>query len=138
MKLFKISTIALAMALSGWIACSSDNNGGKSDAPVISGNGGTMAPDGPMGTGGSGGSLDAAVLDSAVADAPIQSDINNLDSGPVIDAPPPFDGGTNPCTSLTADQCHLAIINPATNNPSVSALDPGPNPTVPYPNCAAQ
>jgi len=138
MKLFKISTLALAMALSGWVACSSDNGGSKNDAQQIPGTGGNTAPDGPMGTGGSGGSLDAAVLDSAVADVPIPSDVPiGLDSGPGIDTTLPVDGGTNLCTGLTADQCHASIINYATD-PSVSALDPGPNPAVPYPTCAAQ
>lgn len=41
------------------------------------------------------------------------------------------------CACLGVPDCHLAIINAATD-PAVSALDPGPNPTVPYPNCAAQ
>jgi hypothetical protein len=41
------------------------------------------------------------------------------------------------CAGLSVADWHDAIINAATD-PAVSALDPGPNPTVPYPNCAAQ
>jgi hypothetical protein len=38
---------------------------------------------------------------------------------------------------LNPADCHLAIINSPTD-PTVSALDSGPNPPVHYPNCAAQ
>lgn len=134
MKLFKISTIALAMALTGWVACGSSGN--STDVPVIptSGTGGTIAPDGPMGTGGSGGSLDAGnPPDTAMPDVSITPD-----APPTVDAGLPFDGGgNNLCIGLSPADCHLAIIN-AVTDPSVSALDPGPNPPVPYPNCAAQ
>ena len=36
-----------------------------------------------------------------------------------------------------AGDCHVAIVN-AVTDPSVSALGPRPDPTVPYPNCSAQ
>jgi hypothetical protein len=44
---------------------------------------------------------------------------------------------SNICAGLAPEQCHLAIIN-APVGPTVSALDPGANPTVLYPTCAAQ
>jgi len=36
-----------------------------------------------------------------------------------------------------AGDCHVAIVN-AVTDPSVSALGPRRDPTVPYPNCSAQ
>ena len=145
MRLLKISTIALAMALTGWVACGNDNGDGKKDAQQILGTGGTVSPDGPVGTGGSGGSLDAGqVADSALSDVPLSSDVSaigqdgekSLDTVG-IDTPSSLDGGVNICTGLSAADCHLAIIG-ATTDLSVSALDPGPNPAVPYPTCSAQ
>jgi hypothetical protein len=145
MKLFKISTLALALALTGWIACGSDSSSdNKTDTAVISGSGGTVNPDAPMGTGGSGGSKDAGISDTA-PDAPLFFDVpitvdgtKPSDTGAGIETPSvSVDGGINLCTGLTPTECHLAIINAATD-PSVSALDPGPNPAVPYPTCSAQ
>ncbi len=68
MNLFKISTLALALALTGWVACSSSNN--NPDVPNI-GTGGTTGTGGVTGTGGAGGAIgtDAAVTGGAVADA---------------------------------------------------------------------
>lgn len=158
MKLFKISTIALATALTGWVACGNDS-GGKTDAiPSISSTGGTVAIDGPSGTGGAGGAttnLDAAATPDAPPDVPIAVDAPDALDVPIgIDAPIALDGPgvdrgptidtaggevaavVDPCAGLTAAQCHDSIINGATD-PSVSALDPGANPAVPYPNCSA-
>jgi hypothetical protein len=145
MKLFKISTIALAIALTGWIACGNDSSSdNKTDTAVIPGSGGTVTPDAPMGTGGSGGSKDAGISDTAPEaslpiDVPIAVDgTKPLDTGAAIDASSvSVDGGSNLCTGLTPAECHLAVINAATD-PSVSALDPGSNPAVPYPTCSAQ
>jgi hypothetical protein len=145
MKLFKISTIALALALTGWVACSSSNNN-TPDVPQIPGTGGTTTPDGPMGTGGAGGSLDAGTIPDSALDVPLPTDAvvkpidssGGQDAGVVpIDTPPAVDAGPNICSGLTPAACHPAIIN-AVTDPSVSALDPGPNPPVPYPTCAAQ
>lgn len=159
MKLFKISTVALAMALTGWIACGNDSGGGKTDVPVLTSTGGAIAMDGPSGTGGAGGAttkLDAAVPPDAPPDVPIGGDASvpvdvsiAIDTpitvdGPGVDRGPTIDtaGGevpvvVDPCAGLTAAQCHDSIINHVTN-PSVSALDPGANPAVPYPTCSAQ
>jgi hypothetical protein len=151
MNLFKISTLALALALTGWVACSSSNN--NTDVPSI-GTGGTIAAGGAVGSGGAGGAIgtDAAVstggagVDAANMDAPISS--GPSDAG--VDGPASSDasgtadalGGEvgNPidiCTGLTPQQCHLAIIQ-ATPDSTVSALDPGANPPVSYPTCSAQ
>jgi hypothetical protein len=132
MNLFKVSTLALALALIGWGACSSSNN--NTDVQNI---GGTIATGGVTGTGGAGG----AVADAGDEDGP---SVSPPDSAPDIatgtDVLPvaPNDGGSGDiCTGLTPQQCHLAIIN-ATLDLTVSALDPGANPPVPYPTCSAQ
>jgi hypothetical protein len=128
MKFLKISTLALALALTGWIACGSDTTDSKQDTAVI-GTGGTIGPVG--GSGGSTGTLDAGgVIDTATADAPFQAadtapPVDVSDTGPTVD----------PCAGLTAAQCHDSIINAATTS---AALDPGLNPAVPYPSCSAQ
>jgi len=145
MKLFKISTIALAMALTGWVAC---GDGGKGNTGGTGGNtlpstGGTVPVDtATAGTGGSTGSLDAgADTGRDTASGPDASDTSLppiVDGGIDVDMLPPVDGSPTPniCTDLTPAQCHDVIINAATD-PSVSALDPGANPPVPYPNCNA-
>jgi len=108
MKLFKISTIALAMALTGWVACGNDTGGGNTDAiPNLNSTGGTVGRDGPAGTGGSIGAPDAATDATSpdapaatVPDAPIVPDVTiGVDAGPVamdapmaIDAPAAVDG----------------------------------------------
>jgi hypothetical protein len=134
MKLFKISTLALAMALTGWVACGS--NGNSTDTPIITipGTGGTVVADGPSGSGGTGGALDGGSPDTGIADAPI---IPPPDGGPGPMDTTGQEAGINMCNDLGEAACHLTIIN-LVPDPSVSALDPGPNPTVPYPNCAAQ
>jgi hypothetical protein len=171
MKLFKISTIALVMALTGWVACGNDTGGGQTDAiPNINSTGGTVGRDGPAGTGGSIGAPDAGIdathPDAPAAtgpDTPIVPDVPiGVDAGPVamdapvtIDAPaavdgpgaehgPPIDTAAGEvgvvadiCAALTAAQCHDSIINAAAD-PSVTALTPGANPSVPYPTCSAQ
>lgn len=161
MKLFKISTIALAVAVTGWVACGSDSGGGKTDVAVLTGTGGAIAMDGPSGTGGTAGTtgkLDAAVTPDAPVtpvDAPIAVDaLVALDLATAIDAPMAIDGPAvdagpridtaavevavvvDPCAGLTAAQCHDMYIN-APVDPSVTALDPGANPAVPYPTCSA-
>jgi hypothetical protein len=115
--------------------------------------------DGPSGTGGAAGTtgnLDAAATPDAPPDVPIAVDTPDALDVPIgIDAPITLDGpgvdrgpaidtaggevGTvaNICTGLTAAQCQDTIIN-GTTDPNVSALDPGANPTVPYPTCSAQ
>lgn len=163
MNLFKISTIALAMALTGWGACGNDSGGSKTDAiPNISSTGGTVAIDGPSGAGGISGTggattkLDAAATPDAPPDVPIGVDASvpvdvfiAIDAaitvdGPAVDRGPTIDtaGGevavvVDPCAGLTAAQCNDHFINGPTD-PAVSALDPGANPTVPYPTCSAQ
>ena len=152
MKLLKISTIALAMGLTGWVACG-DSGSNKPDAPplVLPGTGGSAIPlDTASGSGGAGGSTGTpdAALDTGrdIAFGPDASDTSLppvVDGGQVLDAASfdtsPVDGVLLPpniCTGLTPAQCHDAIINAATD-PSVSALDPGANPPVPFPNCSA-
>ena len=148
MNLFKISTLALALALTGWVACSSSNN---STDVVNIGTGGTIATGGVTGTGGAGGAIGT---DAAVSTGGAVADAGNMDA-PISSGPPDagIDGlapgtvdalggevGIQPpdiCTGLTPQQCHLAIIN-ATPALTVSALDPGANPPVPYPTCSAQ
>jgi hypothetical protein len=147
MNLCKISTLALALALTGWVACSSSNN--NTDVQNI-GAGGTIATGGATGTGGAGGAIgpdaaastSGAVVDAGNEDAPTSS--GPPDAG--IDGPAPGTadalGGEvgipiDICTDLTPQQCHLAIIN-AIPDSTVSALDPGANPPVPYPTCSAQ
>jgi hypothetical protein len=159
MKLFKISTIALAMSLTGWVACGNDSGGSKTDVPVLTSTGGAIAMDGPSGTGGAAGTTgtpDAAVPPDAPPDVPIAVDTPDALDVPIgIDAPTTLDGPgvdhgptidtaggevavvVDPCAGLTAAQCHDSIINHVTD-PSVSALDPGANPTIPYPTCSAQ
>jgi hypothetical protein len=130
MKLFKISTIALAMALTVWVACGSSTHN-NSDVQTLPGTGGAVAMDGPSGSGGSGGAPDGGSPD-ATADAPIPADV------PADGAAVPIDtSGPGICNGLSEAACHLVIVN-APTDPSVAALDPGPNPPIPYPNCAAQ
>ena len=134
MNLFKVSTLALALALIGWGACSSSNN--NTNVPNI-GTGGTIATGGVTGTGGAGG----AVADAGDVDGPSVSPPDSapdIATGTDVLTVPPNDGGVvDICTGLTPQQCHLAIIN-ATPDLTVSALDPGANPPVPYPTCSAQ
>lgn len=143
MNLFKISTLALALALTSWVACSSSNN--STDVPNI-GTGGTTATGGAVGTGGAGGAIgtDAAstggvVADAGNVDAPSVSPPDSapdIATGTDVLPVPPTDGGfVDICTGLTPQQCHLAIINAVTTS---QALDPGANPPVPYPTCSAQ
>ena len=152
MNLFKISTVAVALALTGWVACGSSNN--NTDVQNI-GAGGAIATGGVIGTGGAGGAIgtDAAVstggavADAGSPDAPIGLFDAGMDS-PVMDtastdaslvisdaAAGETGPGTDICTGLTPQQCHLVIINAATTS---QALDPGANPPVPYPTCSAQ
>jgi phage tail sheath gpL-like len=140
MKLFKLSTLALALALTGWVACSSSSNNNP-DVVNIGGMGGAGGMAGMGGAGGAGGTVaDASVpdapisnspdggIDAPAADAPVViSDANSGEAGTVIDI----------CTNLTAAQCHLAIINAPVDS-TVSALDPGADPPVLYPACSAQ
>jgi hypothetical protein len=165
MNLFKISTVALAFALTGWVACGSSSNsspdvqsigaGGAIGTGGIVVTGGTVATggavgiDGPTGTGGAVG-MDADMADAGRPDAPISLLDAGID-GPamdtagadaqiaVSDATAGETGpGTDICTGLTPQQCHLAIIN-ATADPTVTPLDPiYPAPPVAYPLCAAQ
>jgi hypothetical protein len=162
MKLFKISTIALAMALTGWGACGNDSGGSKTDVPVLTSTGGAIAMDGPSGTGGISGTggattkLDAAATPDAPPDVPIGLDASvTVDVSIAIDAAITLDGPAvdrgltidtaggevalvvDPCAGLTAAQCHDHFINGPTD-PAVSALDPGANPAIPYPTCSAQ
>ncbi len=144
MNIFKISTLALALVLTGWVACSSSNN--NSDVSNI-GTGGTIATGGVTGTGGAGGAIgpDAAVTGGVVADAG-SADAPSSGGYPDAGIDGTGSGATDAlggdvgilidiCTGLTPQQCHLAIINAAFD---VAALDPGANPPVPYPTCSAQ
>src|ERR1700690_625277 len=54
MNLFKLSTLALALALTGWVACSSSSNN-NTDVPNIGGTGGTAGSGGAGGMGGAAG-----------------------------------------------------------------------------------
>lgn len=144
MKLFKLSTLALALTLTGWVACSSSNN----NTDAVSNIGGAGGMGGAAGIGGAGGmggaaGMGGAVADASLPDAPIYG---SPDAG--IDAPTPDasiptsdaasgETGTDICTGLTAAQCHLAIINAPVDS-TVSALDPGADPPVLYPTCSAQ
>jgi len=154
MKLFKLSTLALALALTGWVACSSSSNN-NTDVPNIGGTGG-MAGAGGMGgaagiggAGGMGGAagMGGAVADASVPDAPISSSPDAGIDAPAADAPVATsdaaagETGTVPdiCAGLTAAQCHLAIINAVEPAASpVTPLDPGADPPVLYPTCSAQ
>jgi hypothetical protein len=72
--------------------------------------------------------FDAAV--DAPADADASDGSSDGETGSVV---------TDICTGLTATQCHLAIINAVEPAGSpVTPLDPGANPPVLYPTCAAQ
>jgi len=153
MNLVKASTLALALALTGWVACGSSNNntdvlnintGGTGGTAVTGGRSGTG---GALGSGGAGG-MGGAMADAGTPDAPAPGVFDaGMDAPPSevgrVDAPAPIgdvapgDGGVDICTGLTPEQCHLAIINAAVD-PTVSALDPGANPPVLYPACAAQ
>lgn len=150
MNLVKASTLALA--LTGWVACGSSNNntdvlnintGGTGGTAVTGGRSGTG---GALGSGGAGG-MGGAVADAGTPDAPAPdtgkdappSEVGRVDASAPIGDVAPGDGGgiVDICTGLTPEQCHLAIINAAVD-PTVSALDPGANPPVLYPGCAAQ
>lgn len=150
MNLVKASTLALALALTGWVACGSSNNntdvlnintGGTGGTAVTGGRSGTG---GALGSGGAGG-MGGAVADAGTPDAPAPdtgkdappSEVGRVDAPAPIGDVAPGDGGVDICTGLTPEQCHLAIINAAVD-PTVSALDPGANPPVLYPGCAAQ
>ncbi|HEX7505863.1 MAG TPA: hypothetical protein VF550_03765, partial [Polyangia bacterium] len=90
---------------------------------------------------------DAGTIPDSAMDIPLPTDavVKPVDSSgghdagvlPIDAIAPAVDAGPNICSGLTPAACHAAIINPVTD-PSVSALDPGPNPAVPYPTCAAQ
>jgi hypothetical protein len=148
MNIFKISTLAFGLALTGWVACGSSGNSNPDVQNIGAGGAvGTGGVAGATGSGGAGG-IGGGVPDAGTEDGPVASpsdssaDVAGLltdavtadaplitvgDAGPVIDI----------CAGLSADQCQLAIIN-APADPTVSALDPGPNPPVPYPTCSAQ
>jgi len=141
MKLFKLSTLALALALMGWVACSSSSSNNNPDVVNIGGMGGAGGMAGMGGMGGAGG----AVADASVPDAPISSSPDAGIDAPAADAPVVIsdadsgEAGTviDICTGLTAAQCHLTIINAPVDS-TVSALDPGADPPVLYPACSAQ
>jgi hypothetical protein len=170
MNLFKLSTVGLALVLTGWAACGDSSNsnpdvghigsggaggtvssGGATGAGGVVGSGGATETGGVTGSGGVtavGGSTGMGGATGAVPDAGVDAPI----SGPDVpsDVPADADAGDSGsdggeagsvvldiCAGLTATQCHLAIIN-ATVDPTVSALDPGANPPIPYPTCSAQ
>ena len=157
MNLFKLSTVGLALVLTGWAACSSsssNNNpdvahfggaggitgsGGAPETGGITGSGGVTQVGGSTGMGGAGGTgtvadagVDAPISTDVAVDVPADADASDGGSDGGADA-----GVIDICTGLTATQCHLAIIK-ANTDPTVSALDPGADPPVLYPNCAAQ
>jgi len=158
MNLFKISTVGLALVLMGWAACGSSSqsnpdvghlgsggaggtvsSGGATGAGGAMGSGGVTAVGGSTAMGGATGTVPDAGVDAPIPGPDVPADVAaDADAG---------DGGSDGevgsvtppdiCTGLTATQCHLAIIG-ATADPTVSALDPGPNPPVLYPTCSAQ
>jgi hypothetical protein len=161
MKLFKLSTLALALALTGWVACSSSSNN-NTDVPNIGGTGGTAGSGGAAGMGGAAGiggaggmggvagiggagGVGGAVADAGVPDAPISGSPDGGIDAPAVDAPMATSDAASGeagmvidiCTGLTAAQCHLAVIN-ASVDTTVSALDPGADPPILYPTCSAQ
>jgi len=114
-------------------------SGGATDTGGVTGSGGVTAVGGSTGMGGATGTVPDAGVDAPIPGPDVPADVAaDADAG---------DGGSDGevgsvtppdiCTGLTATQCHLAIIG-ATADPTVSALDPGPNPPVLYPTCSAQ
>jgi hypothetical protein len=103
----------------------------------VTGSGGVTLVGGSTAMGGS----TATVADGGV-DAPISSGPDAAVDAPADAGDGGSDGGADAgaidiCTGLTPTQCHLAIIN-AKVDQTVSALDPGADPPVLYPTCAAQ
>jgi hypothetical protein len=110
----------------------------KNDAAL----GGSSGSGGAIGSGGSGGSVADAntAIDLGAgggSDGSTGVDLGAGGSTSPIDGPPSNTGGRVDCSGLTPAQCHDLIINPTTLPDGVVPQDPGPNPTVPYPNCAA-
>ena len=145
MRIFKLSILALLLGGAGLVACGS--NGGNHDSAVIPlpGTGGAVGLD-AGGMGGAGGTqpYDAPIALDA-ADAPVQPQFDLLPSEGGVSKS--FDSaggevGPNPCfdcTGLTPQQCHDQLIGSTTCplDPSIVTPDPGPDPVVPYPTCAA-
>jgi len=115
----------------------------KNDAAL----GGSSGSGGAIGSGGSGGSVADAntAIDLGAGGGSGGSTGVDLGAGgstsPIdstgIDGTSGNTGRGPDCTGLTPAQCHDLIINPPTLPDGVFPQDPGPNPTVPYPNCAA-
>jgi len=114
-------------------------SGGATDTGGVTGSGGVTQVGGSTGMGGATGTVADAGVDApipsgpdAAVDVPADADAGDGGSDGGADA-----GVVDICTGLTATQCHLAIIK-ANTDPTVSALDPGADPPVLYPTCAAQ
>ena len=167
MNLFKLSTVGLALVLTGWAACGDSSNsnpdvrgfggaggtvssggatgaggvmgsGGATDTGGVTGSGGVTAVGGSTGMGGATGTVPDAGVDAPISatDVPadVAADADAGDSG--SDGEVGYVTPSDICAGLTPTQCHLKIINFPVD-PTVSALDPGANPPVPYPNCSA-
>jgi hypothetical protein len=133
MKIIKLSTLVFALIFGVWLGCGGSSGG--SGTGGSRGEGGTLSTGGALGTGGA---VDGG---STAYDAPMIG----REAGQSQEAG--GQGGSSgtcganeyvDCTGLTPDQCHDLITNPPTIPDCVSALIPGQNPTVPYPNCSAQ
>ncbi|MGD0837065.1 MAG: hypothetical protein ABSB49_10535 [Polyangia bacterium] len=142
MKTCKLS-LWIVLAGAGLVACGSNTSNNNPDA----GGGGIIVNEtgGASGTGGTGGALPSSYdsgLDAVTtpADAPMETSpttqtevgTSPMDMG---------EGGSSSslvnCTGLTPAQCNDLIINPATLDPAIVTVPPGPDPSVLYPACSA-
>jgi hypothetical protein len=122
MKILACSSLLLILLGAPFFGCSSSTNSPDAAHGGAGGAGGTLPYDaaagGVVGTGGSISSTDSGVAPTG-----------GIDGGTCTT---PVD-----CTGLTAAQCHDRILNPGCLPDGVLPQDPGPDPTVPYPNCSA-
>ena len=144
MKSLKIAIILVTGAFATAIGCGSDSNN-NTDAPVITGTGGSTHLD--AGLGGTSGAGGSGAGGSTIVDASISTggatgfDGGHLDVAMGVDVAVSEAGGeagtaTNICTGLTVAACDLAIRNAAVDSTVTAQTVPTTNPPPAYSVCS--
>jgi hypothetical protein len=142
MKSLKIAIILVTGAFATAIGCGSDSNN-NTDAPVITGTGGSTHLDAGLGgTSGAGGSGAGGSIDASISTGGTTGfDGGHLDVAMGVDVAVSEAGGeagtaTNICTGLTAAACDLAIRNAAVDSTVTAQTVPTTNPPPAYSVCS--
>jgi hypothetical protein len=143
MKSLKIAIILVTGAFATAIGCGSDSNN-NTDAPVISGTGGSTHLDAGLGgTSGAGGSGagGSTIVDASISTGGTTGFDGGADKPMGVDVAVSEAGGeagtaTNICTGLTAAACDLAIRNAAVDSTVTAQTVPTTNPPPAYSVCS--